>query len=76
MKFIRIAFQFVKIYIQHLSNGALKNSLILKETISTTPFINRSQDLTAGWTMQMAVNIFDTENWCNIPFDNYDFENN
>ena len=50
--------------------------LDIEGTIGTTPFINRSQDMSAGWTMELAVNIFDTENWCNIPFDNYDFKNN
>ena len=50
--------------------------LDVEGTIATTPFINRSHDVTAGWTMNMSVNIYDEENWCQIPFDNYDFENN
>lgn len=43
--------------------------------ISTDPFINRGQDMVAGWTMLLSLNIFDEENWCDIPYDNYDFEN-
>jgi hypothetical protein len=50
--------------------------LDIQGTLSTTPFINRSHDVTAGWTMNMALNIYDYENWCEIPYDNYDFENN
>jgi len=43
--------------------------------ISTDPFINRGQDMVAGWTMLISLNIFDAENWCDIPYDDYDFEN-
>ncbi len=43
--------------------------------ISTTPFINRGPDVTAGWTMNLNVTIYDNDNWCAIPFDNYDFQN-
>ena len=50
--------------------------LDINGTIATQPFINRSQDVTAGWTMTMSVNIYDNENWCAIPYDDYDFENN
>jgi hypothetical protein len=31
--------------------------------------------MVAGWTMLLSLNVFDAENWCDIPFDNYDFEN-
>ncbi len=44
-------------------------------SIATTPFINRSQDLTAGWTITIDCTIYDDENWCAIPYDNYDFGN-
>lgn len=50
--------------------------LDINGTLSTQPFINRSHDVTAGWTMTMSVNIYDDENWCAIPYDDYDFENN
>lgn len=43
--------------------------------IATDPFINRGQDMVAGWTMLIGLNVFDDENWCAIPYDNYDFEN-
>jgi hypothetical protein len=43
--------------------------------ISTDPFINRGQDMVAGWTMLLSLNVFDAENWCDIPFESYDFEN-
>lgn len=41
----------------------------------TEPFVERSQDVVAGWTMTMTANIFDSQNWCDIPFTSYDFEN-
>lgn len=44
-------------------------------TITTQPFINRGPDVTAGWTMLVSVNLYDNENWCAIPYDDYDFEN-
>lgn len=43
--------------------------------IATDPFINRGQDMVAGWTMLIGLNVFDDENWCAIPYDDYDFEN-
>jgi hypothetical protein len=50
--------------------------LDIEGNLSTQPFINKSHDVTAGWTMNIAMNIYDEENWCKIPMDNYDFENN
>lgn len=44
-------------------------------TMSTDPFIQRSQDMTAGWSMNVSLNIFDDGNWCDLPMDDYDFEN-
>ena len=47
----------------------------LNFSISTDPFIQRSQDMTAGWSMNVSINIFDDGNWCDLPMDDYDFEN-
>ena len=44
-------------------------------TIATDPFIQRSQDMTAGWSMNVSLNVFDDGNWCDLPMDGYDFEN-
>ena len=44
-------------------------------TIATDPFIQRSQDVTAGWSMNVSLNVFDDGNWCDLPMDDYDFEN-
>lgn len=44
-------------------------------TINVDPFINRGPDLTAGWTMNINAQIYDDENWCAIPYDDYDFQN-
>lgn len=44
-------------------------------TIATDPFIQRSQDVTAGWSMNVSLNVFDDGNWCDLPMDGYDFEN-
>jgi hypothetical protein len=43
--------------------------------IQTQPFINRGPDVTAGWTMAATVAIYDYNDWCSIPYDDYDFEN-
>lgn len=42
---------------------------------ATTPFVNRGQDITAGWAMDLSLRVYSDENWCAIPYDNYDFEN-
>lgn len=47
----------------------------VQTAISTDPFINRSQDMTAGWTMVANVGIYSSDNWCDLPYDNYDFQN-
>ena len=47
----------------------------IEGAITTDPFINRGPDVTAGWTMTVNANIYDENNWCGIPYDNYDFEN-
>jgi hypothetical protein len=44
-------------------------------SFATDPFINRGQDVTAGWTMSVQADIFSADNWCEIPYDNYDFQN-
>ena len=31
--------------------------------------------MTAGWSMNVSINIFDDGNWCDLPMDDYDFEN-
>lgn len=49
--------------------------LTLDTQHSTEPFVERSQDVVAGWSMQMTMNIFDNQNWCEIPYGFYDFEN-
>jgi hypothetical protein len=43
--------------------------------IQTQPFINRGPDVTAGWTMAATVAIYDYNDWCSIPYDDYNFEN-
>lgn len=44
-------------------------------TLAADPFIQRSQDVTAGWSMNISLNVFDDGNWCDLPMDGYDFEN-
>lgn len=44
-------------------------------SFSTDPFINRGQDVTAGWTMSVQADIFSSDNWCVIPYDDYNFQN-
>jgi hypothetical protein len=43
--------------------------------VSKEPFINKGHDVTAGWSMSVQMNVFDEQNWCNIPYIDYDFEN-
>ena len=47
----------------------------LLSEIASDPFINRGQDMVAGWTMNVAFTIYDNDDWCAIPYDDYDFEN-
>jgi hypothetical protein len=49
--------------------------LTLDTQHSTEPFVERSQDIVAGWSMQMTMSVFDNQNWCEIPYGFYDFEN-
>ena len=53
----------------------LEQYIDINGDVSTTPFINRGQDVTAGWSMDMSIRIYSDENQCAIPYDNYDFEN-
>lgn len=43
--------------------------------MSTEPFINKGQDITAGWSGTLSLRVYDDSNWCAIPYDSYDFEN-
>lgn len=58
-----------------LKQWRFEDFLDVQGTITTTPFINRSHDVTAGWTMNVAMNVYDNEDWCQIPMDNYSFGN-
>ena len=31
--------------------------------------------MVAGWTMLVNFDVYNELNWCDIPYDNYDFEN-
>jgi hypothetical protein len=58
-----------------LKQYRFEDYLSIDGDISTDPFINRGQDMTAGWTMNINLKVYDNENFCAIPYDNYDFEN-
>lgn len=45
------------------------------DDIGIEPFINRGQDMVAGWTMSINFEVYNELNWCDIPYDGYDFEN-
>jgi len=45
------------------------------DDIGIEPFINEGQDMVAGWTMQVNFEVYNELNWCDIPYDGYDFEN-
>lgn len=49
--------------------------LDVEPQISTEPFTNRTQDVTAGWAMTITLDVYDAEKWCEIPYTFYDFEN-
>ena len=53
-----------------LKQWRFEDFLDVEGTMATTPFINRSHDVTAGWTMNIAMNVFDAEDWCQIPMGN------
>ena len=58
-----------------LKQWRFEDFLDVEGVITTSPFINRSHDVTAGWTMNIAMNVFDGEEFCKIPMDQYDFGN-
>ena len=47
----------------------------LAVNLATDPFIEQGHDVVAGWTMAIQCDIFNESDWCDIPYDNYDFEN-
>jgi hypothetical protein len=49
--------------------------LTITTSPATEPFVERQADIIAGWTMSFTLSIFDNQNWCAIPFANYDFDN-
>ena len=49
--------------------------LNLNTQATTEPFVERQADIIAGWSMTLALNVFDLQDWCAIPYYNYDFEN-
>jgi hypothetical protein len=62
------------IYITFKQNR-LDQYMDIEGDVSTTPFINRGADVTAGWSMDLSLRVYDDANWCAIPYDNYDFQN-
>lgn len=49
--------------------------LTLNTQATTEPFVERQADIIAGWSMQVSLQIFDKQDWCAIPYYNYDFDN-
>jgi hypothetical protein len=49
--------------------------LTLSTQNATEPFVERQADIVAGWSMTAQMNVFDLQDWCAIPYYNYDFEN-
>lgn len=49
--------------------------LTLSTQATTEPFVERQADIIAGWSMQLSLQIFDKQDWCAIPYYNYDFDN-
>lgn len=47
----------------------------ITDDITIEPFINEGQDMVAGWTMLVNFDVYNELNWCDIPYDGYDFEN-
>ena len=62
------------IYITFKQNR-LQDYIDIEGNASTTPFVNRGHDVTAGWAMDLNLRVYSDENWCGIPMDNYDFGN-
>lgn len=42
---------------------------------TTEPFVERQADIIAGWSMTVNYQIFDKQDWCAIPYANYNFDN-
>lgn len=58
-----------------LKQYRFEDYMSVEGAIAVNPFINRGADMTAGWTMNIALDVYDNEDFCSIPFDNYDFMN-
>ena len=43
-------------------------------TVATQPFIERGQDFVAGWTLNLSLKVFESENICEIPLVDYDLQ--
>ena len=43
---------------------------------STDPFLNKGSDMVAGWSMVLNLKIYDSNDWCAIPSDGFDYGNN
>ena len=58
-----------------MKQNRFEDYLSIDGSVSTDPFINRGQDMTAGWTMNLSLEVFDSLDWCAIPYTTYDFGN-
>ena len=58
-----------------MRQNKFEDYLDINGDVSTTPFINRGHDITAGWSLDISLKVYDDQNWCAIPYDSYDFEN-
>ena len=42
---------------------------------ATDPFLNKGHDITAGWSMNLNLEVYDSNDWCSIPSDGFDYGN-
>jgi hypothetical protein len=59
----------LRAYMRNVQDADWIDYIELSDTISLTPFINRGNDVTAGWVFTFTMQIDDSMNYCAIPLD-------
>jgi hypothetical protein len=57
----------LRAYLRNVQDEAWLDNIEVGDTINLQPFINRGQDVTAGWVFTITFEIDDLMNYCAIP---------
>jgi hypothetical protein len=64
----------LRAYLRNVQDEEWLDHIEIGDTINLQPFINRGQDVTAGWVFTMTFEIDDVMNYCAIPLDSQIFD--